>query len=308
MPRSTPWGAAQQVENHLRGFSTVSTAGHGGMMVSRGAAMKYLSEPARKHAHIHHDYFCYEEDCDYLIPLFDARELRPQLMAGIPFWENKTDAEIEKYLIERLSDYHFRYLLDVGIRPDPVTYKKACLRESFYEALNNHSADVMAACKGDSTTFISGVYEVSSGDGAAHFVTKESFEKMIADPYLSISCPMRSLDRVDINKYPDIESRLGEFVLDKAKPYSNQIESNHEKAVKEAEGNCYGPRAQFNGVLSSIKGDFISATMVTRDVSQDAAEKIFIQTLGNIRPHLHPELRNIPVFIDYFGILFGGDS
>ena len=302
MSRSTPWGAAQQVENHLRGFSTVYTAGHGGMMVSRGAAMKYLSEPARKRALIHHDYFCYEEDCDYLIPLFDARELRPHLMAGIPFWENKTDAEIEKYLIERLSDYHFRYLLDMGVKPDPETYKKACLRELFSEALKNHSPDVMVSCSGDSATFISDIYKVSSGDGATHFVTKESYKKMMTDPYLSISCPMSSLDKVDIKRYPDIESRLGDFVLNKAKPYSNQIESNHEEAIKEVEGNYHGPRTRFNSILSSIKSDFVATIMVTRDVSRDAAEKIFIQILGNIRQHFHPQLRNIPVFIDHFGM------
>ncbi|MDA8664220.1 hypothetical protein N9L66_04595 [Porticoccaceae bacterium] len=115
MSRSTPWGLAQQVISHAEGFSTVFTASHGGMMVSRDAAEKHLSEAARKQALKHGDYYCYEEDCAYLIPLFDARNLRKQLVSDNLFLGSKTDEEVESYLIESLRYWHPDYLIEKSV-------------------------------------------------------------------------------------------------------------------------------------------------------------------------------------------------
>jgi uncharacterized protein DUF7007 len=70
--RSTPWGTADYVQRIAYGISTVSTPGHGGVMVSAGVAERRLSERARERAIRWDGYYCYEEDCEWAIA---AREL-----------------------------------------------------------------------------------------------------------------------------------------------------------------------------------------------------------------------------------------
>lgn len=73
---STPWGVSQQVETIARGIHWVSTAGHGGLMVSHGEAKKLLSPKAFEVAHpgMCGGYLCFEEDCSYAVAFFEHPE------------------------------------------------------------------------------------------------------------------------------------------------------------------------------------------------------------------------------------------
>jgi len=70
---STPWGACQNKTVLGRGVFIVDTAGHGGMAISKGLALRLLSKTAIEQAAIDYGaYYWFEEDCAISIPLVDS--------------------------------------------------------------------------------------------------------------------------------------------------------------------------------------------------------------------------------------------
>lgn len=87
---STPWGVSHQVETIARGIHWVSTAGHGGLMVSAGVAEKLLSPQAIKTAFPGRcgGYVCFEEDCSYAVAFFEHPEWKRHLdKKSLTEWE-----------------------------------------------------------------------------------------------------------------------------------------------------------------------------------------------------------------------------
>jgi len=87
---NTPWGQSQSVETITRGIRWVTTAGHGGLMVSAGIAAKVLSHRAIEHAFPgkHGGYVCFEEDCSYAIAFFEHPEWKRHLdRKSLAEWE-----------------------------------------------------------------------------------------------------------------------------------------------------------------------------------------------------------------------------
>lgn len=69
-PYSSPWGEVQSCTTIANGIYSVSTDGHGGIMIKADLAMNALSEAAiTRRTDLYAGYFCYEEDCDASIPL-----------------------------------------------------------------------------------------------------------------------------------------------------------------------------------------------------------------------------------------------
>ena len=79
-PRLSPWGDVQTSDTLCPGVFMVSTASHGGTMVSLDMAA-ILSPVARKCGLKMGDYLCFEEDCDENIVL---RELLDKKLWQIP--------------------------------------------------------------------------------------------------------------------------------------------------------------------------------------------------------------------------------
>lgn len=70
MPDDSPWGKVQSCRSIRNGIYSVSTEGHGGIMIRTDMAMLVLSREARDaETMFYNGYFCYEEDCDASIPL-----------------------------------------------------------------------------------------------------------------------------------------------------------------------------------------------------------------------------------------------
>jgi hypothetical protein len=69
---STPWGTCQNKTVLGRGVFTVSTAGHGGLAVSRALALRVLTPKALKHAIGTKGYYWFEEDCAICLALVDS--------------------------------------------------------------------------------------------------------------------------------------------------------------------------------------------------------------------------------------------
>lgn len=171
MSRSTPWGSAQDVINHARGISTVFTAGHGGLMVSKGVGDKLLSESARSRALIHGNYYCYEEDCAVYIPLLDSEELRAAYIPSFNYFSKMSSDEVETTLINFISGYYPDFVLEIGKQPDEEGYAKWKLRKKEEAARKEKSPDLVISV---SKSGIKGVNRVLTADGSEHFVTKES--------------------------------------------------------------------------------------------------------------------------------------
>ncbi len=87
----SPWGPAQDRTPIVDGVSWVSTASHGGLMVTRTAARKYLSAKAVEVAYPGQcgNYVCFEEDCSYAVALYERPEWKRILdRASLQEWRD----------------------------------------------------------------------------------------------------------------------------------------------------------------------------------------------------------------------------
>jgi hypothetical protein len=110
---STPWGRADHVKEIARGVRWVTTPGHGGLGVARGAADKLLSSAARRLGNYQGGYFWYEEDVQCNIPFYEHPEWAR--LAGFSGTVNKEHFESG---IRRSYPKYFEYLND-GVKDAP---------------------------------------------------------------------------------------------------------------------------------------------------------------------------------------------
>ncbi len=178
MSRSTPWGAAQHVTSHMRGVSTVITASHGGMMISEGVGKKLLSEAAQARALKHFGYFCYEEDCDYLIPMYDSKVIRDSITDVNSFFKNMSEAEREKYMISYITRWNADYLNDIEVDPDPENYAIFVDHAEADRRRGERDPDVIVAAW---VSCYTGVTRVRTADDKFHFVSSQSYSILSND-------------------------------------------------------------------------------------------------------------------------------
>ena len=102
-PRYSPWGSIQSEHKLCDGVYNVSTASHGGIMVSEDIAENIFSKAALNCAFRYNRYFCFEEDCDASIALrelldkrlitgffnFDAEELNEAVNRSLQVWHSE---------------------------------------------------------------------------------------------------------------------------------------------------------------------------------------------------------------------------
>lgn len=92
-PKLSPWGKVQTCTELCSGVYSVSTAGHGGIMVRMNAAERIFSEAARKCGFVEGDYLCFEEDCDAQVAL---RELMDKNLFKAPISGRLSSEAYEK--------------------------------------------------------------------------------------------------------------------------------------------------------------------------------------------------------------------
>jgi hypothetical protein len=102
---ATPWGQAQSITKIATGIIIVSTAGHGGLMIGKGVAKKYLSPEAIHMGMEYGSYLCYEEDVAYTIPLYDSEALLKLVNDKHVFTKEVSKGDLEK----TLQDYYPKY-------------------------------------------------------------------------------------------------------------------------------------------------------------------------------------------------------
>lgn len=153
------WGKIEHSFPLVRGVRLVLTSGHGGIIVSKKFAEKNLSESALKRGVVYGNYYSYEEDCDFAIPLFEIRKA----------WDNYFNKEMdyyekEQHLIRSLSRWNADYLLEIGVEPSEEEYKQFKDDKLIREMLNERHPDLVITVFGERKTKIPGVVEVHTAD------------------------------------------------------------------------------------------------------------------------------------------------
>lgn len=105
-PGYSPWGEVQTCETLCPGAYSVSTAGHGGVMVHRDLADKVFRKEAKECGFAEGVYLCFEEDCDGPVAL---RELMDKKLYHAPVNQYFRPGEYEAVINRSLQTYHPEY-------------------------------------------------------------------------------------------------------------------------------------------------------------------------------------------------------
>lgn len=176
----SPWGSIQHSTPFAPGFSSVSTAGHGGFRISETFARKQ-SIPADILAHAikQGGYLWYEEDCDWAIPALVLEKYWPGIFQYALAKDPQYDCRAS--VIGTLSSTHPDLLFARGIEPDPKRYahylqehQDARLRQQKHPAMIN-------GAWGDWYTKEPGVGIVGTASGQYWRVCLASYRRMKKD-------------------------------------------------------------------------------------------------------------------------------
>ena len=105
-PDDSPWGEIQTRETLCSGAYSISTAGHGGVMVRQELAGKEFRKAARDCGFVEGAWLCYEEDCDGPVAL---RELMDKKLYQAPVNQYFRPGEYEAVINRSLQTYHPEY-------------------------------------------------------------------------------------------------------------------------------------------------------------------------------------------------------
>jgi len=295
MSRSTPWGIAHSIKQHFRGVATVSTSTHGGLMVSDSFGFKHLSEEARKVAEKYNGYFCFEEDTEALLAMYDLKEYRCEIAKDFPLLACKTADELEEWLIDSLSGSHPIYLMSVGVEPRGESYEIYKKRQEFHEAYAAKSPNLIVTAFGEHEFMVPGVIKVITADENCHAITKASYEALSED---KIEGVFKRLDRVEIVDIPTtpIIDRLVPFAVSLSERYLELLKTNPQANKAELEGNFYGARSRFNGHMNTVKESFIKLLRSELNLSYDEAASEYGAKLAEIKKAVSSEFHNCVMF------------
>lgn len=105
-PSYSPWGKIQECKTLCPSVYSVSTPGHGGIMVRRELAEKIFRKEAMGCGFIEGGYLCFEEDCDAQVAL---RELMDKKMIQAPVNERFGPGAYEAVINSSVQIHHPEY-------------------------------------------------------------------------------------------------------------------------------------------------------------------------------------------------------
>ncbi len=286
MSRSTPWGTSQSIHNHARGIASVSTASHGGLMISNGVAQKHLSEEARNLAMVYGGYHCYEEDDMYFVPLMDSDFIRNAVLPAIGLFAGKSESEIKQYLIDSISVSNPEFLIKIGVNPNKDSYEKWQIRLMAREARANKDPDAIVTCFGSHETIDINLVRVITANGTDCFVTKESYKSVVNDDKKALFMKLSDMHIVPQDSLPSLEDRFLSYICDNSLLYLQCIKDNAEESAREVAGVFYGPRSRFNGTIKSAMSTLASKL---------SAEQI-LGVINKAKEVISPEFHKCTIF------------
>lgn len=174
---SSPWGSIQYSAQIAPGLRQVSTASHGGLLLSHGAAERlHISPMALSLGNRWQDGWAYEEDCEWAILAWEIPQHWPLLFrhAG---WQIQADPRT--YLIETLSAWCPTILLYHGVSPSPPEFARYLRRRQRDRLRAERSPELIVAARGDwAEGCPPGAVEVTTADDQVHYVTAESYYRV----------------------------------------------------------------------------------------------------------------------------------
>ena len=105
---NSPWGRVQSRNTAIRGVHLVTTASHGGILISKGLASKILTPAALKFGFEYFGYLAFEEDCSMTIPLFEHQEWLA------PLGLNAKEITVADLI--KSGDYYDSYIAERGLK------------------------------------------------------------------------------------------------------------------------------------------------------------------------------------------------
>lgn len=226
MSESSPWGEIQSSTLGPRGARFVTTAGHGGIMLTNAYAQEHLSEAALSRGLTTGTHYCYEEDCDFAIPIFEVEALRESFFGE----EGGKDDFIDR-IKESLSNYNPDYLEDVGIKLSAPVVHKRSLRKRADELRKAKDPGHVVSALGVSTTLIDNVYLVVTADDKMHYVSGDAYKRVRADEDNTILMPLDLMGKIDDSLIPPMEERIEGYLVTRAEKAREVIE---EQGLKKA--------------------------------------------------------------------------
>ena len=103
---TSPWGEVQQCRPICAGVYTVSTAGHGGIMVLREVAERIFTKEAQECGFLEGGYLCFEEDCDAAVAI---RELLDKGLMKAPVNEHYKEGEYSEVIDRVVQQWNPEY-------------------------------------------------------------------------------------------------------------------------------------------------------------------------------------------------------
>lgn len=167
----TPWGKSHTKTKLAPGIYWVSTASHGGAMLSLKAAQQ-LSEPARKAGIPCGNYLAYEEDCAFHVLAWEMPELFNVPGSSVPSREVSRRA---------LSLYQPEYLLAKGDNVDAEAYAQWQARQTADQMRADRQPDLIVSAVFSELGRTPGTWpppltEVTTADGKKHLVKAGSYK------------------------------------------------------------------------------------------------------------------------------------
>lgn len=182
----TPWGRSQSTTRIAPGLCWVSTAGHGGLMVSWSFAKRHLSPEAQAQGNPWASYLAYEEDCAYAIPCWELLDAFPNVLPT----RGRPPTEVREGLLRTISRWTPSYLLARGITPSEPEYAQHLKNQEADRLRAERSPDLITTAYGDWHAAVpKGSVGVLTADGRFHLVTDESYVR--SDHRLSACTPFR---------------------------------------------------------------------------------------------------------------------
>lgn len=173
-PKNTPWGPVQTRYPIAPGICWVSTAGHGGLMITAEQADRLLTTEARGAGEVFDGWLCYEEDCLYAVALYE----HPEWAKAGALDPAKPSDQVKTEAWHALSAWNPEYLLARGIEPEAERYAHAKLRAERDRRRAVQDPDLIVSAVMACSFWPSipaGAVQVWTADGARHLVTPESY-------------------------------------------------------------------------------------------------------------------------------------
>ena len=104
-PNTSIWGSVQHCNKLIPGVYSVSTAGHGGILVHKNVADLVLSYEALKSGDFENGYYHYEEDCLSSVPILEMYQ--KHLLQDLPWIKNPSEEKRDS-LFKRNQEVIFR--------------------------------------------------------------------------------------------------------------------------------------------------------------------------------------------------------